>query len=264
MPAAALGDLLVATFAGYRYPPAPDPTAAMVERLATEALDLEASVVALDDRDRAVGLSLLAVRGEDSWCGGFGLVPRVRGRRLASAMMREQVARAAEAGARRMRLEVLEGNEPARRAYLAVGFRHVRDVGLWRRQGRARAGPPLAEAEPARAAQALAALAGTRHTWQREPATLELVAARPGVRGGVWADAAAMWRPASWGGTQLLSVSAADREAASRALSAMAASLDHPLTLFNEPYDTAVDAVLAERGFISYDSQHELELDPLP
>jgi RimJ/RimL family protein N-acetyltransferase len=265
MSAVELAELLVASFAGYRYPPAPDPPAQMRERLATEDLRLDASVVALDGRGRQVGLSLLAARGEESWCGGFGLVPGVRGRRLAGVMMVEQARLAAAAGARRLRLEVLEGNEPALRAYLGAGFRRVRDVGLWRRDGRQVPGaPPLPERPAADVARALAGLATVRHAWQRQPATLGRLAARPGVRGAVWPNAAAIWRAAPWGGTMLLSVVASGDAAARAALGALTEGLPSPLTLFNEPEGTPVDRALRPLGFTRYDRQHELVLEPLP
>ena len=57
MSAAEIGGVLVASFAGYRYPPSPDPEGAMLERLATEDLRLDASVIARDgagERRRAV------------------------------------------------------------------------------------------------------------------------------------------------------------------------------------------------------------------
>jgi GNAT superfamily N-acetyltransferase len=264
MSAGELGQVLVASFAGYRYPPSPDPEASMTERLATEDLRLDASVIALDAGGAPAGLSLLAVRGPDSWCGGFGLTPPLRGRGLAAAMMREQARRAADAGARRLRLEVLEGNEPALRAYLGSGFRRLRDVGLWRRDGRvASGGPALPERPPADAADALARLGGARQVWQREPATLRRMAARPGVRGAAWPAAAALWRAAPWGGTMLLSVVAAHGDAARQAVAALAASLAPPVTLFNEPEDTHVGAVLRPLGFARYDRQHELILEPL-
>jgi RimJ/RimL family protein N-acetyltransferase len=263
--AAELGALLVAAFAGYRYPPAPDPAASMAERLETEDLDASASVMALDDAGQRVGLSLLAVRGADSWCGGFGLVPGVRGRGHAVEMMREQARRAAAAGAARLRLEVLEGNVPALRAYARAGFRRVRDVGLWRHDGRPRrrstAAVPTVDAGAA--AEALARLARVRHTWQREPATLRRLAGRPGAAGAVWEHAAALWRSAPWGGTQLLGVAAAAPDDAGSALAALVGGLPAPVVLFNEPGGTSVDAALGETGFFRYDRQHELALEPL-
>jgi GNAT superfamily N-acetyltransferase len=264
MGAAELGRILVASFAGYRYPPSPDPEASMAERLATEDLRLDASVIALDADGAPAGLSLLAVRGPDSWCGGFGLTPPLRGQGLAAVMMREQARRAVAAGALRLRLEVLEGNEPALRTYLGSGFRVIRDVGLWRRDGRTGAAAPgLPERAPADAADAIAGLGGARQVWQREPATLRRLAGRAGVRGATWPAAAALWRAAPWGGTMLLSVVAANAGAAREALAGLTASLTPPLTLFNEPEDTHVSGALRPLGFARYDRQHELLLEPL-
>lgn len=264
MSAAEIGGVLVASFAGYRYPPSPDPEGSMLERLATEDLRLDASIIARDGAGEAAGLSLLAVRGPDSWCGGFGLVPAYRGRGLAAAMMREQARRAAVAGARRMHLEVLEGNEPALRAYLRTGFRRVRDIGLWRRDGRVSSPRDRLPELPAdEAVEAVDRLGGARQVWQRQPATLRLLAGRDGVRGAAWRQAVALWRPAPWGGTMLLTVVAADAGAAREALGAMAAALPSPLTLFNEPEGGPVAEALRGLGFARYDRQHELVLEPV-
>ncbi len=106
-------------------------------------------------------------------------------------------------------------------------------------------------------------LGGARQVWQRQPATLRLLAARDGVRGAAWRRAVALWRPAPWGGTMLLTVVAADAGAAREALGAMAGALPSPLTLFNEPEGGPVAEALRGLGFARYDRQHELLLEPV-
>jgi hypothetical protein len=61
----------------------------------------------------------------------------------------------------------------------------------------------------------------------------------------------------------LLSVAATAEEPARDALLSLAGHLPSPLTLFNEPDDTPVGAVLPTLGFARYDRQHELLLEPL-
>jgi ribosomal-protein-alanine N-acetyltransferase len=55
----------------------------------------------------------------------LAVVPGARRRGLGAALMQAALARAAEAGAREMFLEVAEGNEAARRLYGALGFAGV-------------------------------------------------------------------------------------------------------------------------------------------
>lgn len=259
-PAADLGALLARCFARYRYPPPPDPERAMAERLASEDLELPLSVIALDGQAAEVGLSLLARRGEETWCGGFGLAVSVRGKGLARRLMDEQVARARAAGAALMRLEVLHGNDRALRTYLRTGFVIVRDVGLWRGDTAGGATGPGPAGRAGDAAERLAELAGVRHTWRRHPETLRRLALRPGVRGAVWPTAAAMWRPLPRGGTHLMGLAAVDETSAAAALIELLPHLGAPVTLLDEPLGTPVDAVLPTFGFVAFDAQHELEL----
>jgi GNAT superfamily N-acetyltransferase len=260
MSADELAALVSACFADTRYPPAADAGREMAERIASEAIDLRRSVVARSAAGPAVGVSLLARRDSEAWCGGFGLVAEARGRGLGARMMEEQIRMAEAGGARVLRLEVLHDNEPARRLYEAAGFRRERDVVLWRREGVGSGACDLPEVDPVAAADAIAALLAGRQTWQRTPATLRGLAALEGVRGAVWRRAAALWRPTRGRATSLLGIAAVAETAAREALSDLLPCLRPPVTLINEPVGTPVEAALRWFGFIAFDRQQELVL----
>jgi GNAT superfamily N-acetyltransferase len=260
MSAGDLAVLVSACFADTRYPPAADASREMRERIDSEAIDLARSVVARSADGAAVGVSLLALRGRDAWCGGFGVVPGARGRGVGASMMEEQIRLAEAGGARRLRLEVLHDNDRAMRLYTAAGFRRERDVVLWRREGHSLAEGRLPEVDPSAATDAIASLLAVRQTWQRTPATLRRLATVEGVRGAVWRRAAAIWRPSRGGATSLLGIAAVAETAARDALGDLLPHLDPPVTLINEPVGTPAEAALRWFGFIAFDRQQELSL----
>ncbi len=139
--------------------------------------DLDASVV-LRVGGEPAAIGLLGVRPPRGWIGGMGVVPGFRRQGLGRAVMHALLERARALGLRELQLEVLEQNEPAQALYRSLGFETRRHVEVWSvsapaadtaRPARWRvldAAPPEGEAlEPA--------------PWQREPATLAHLAARP-------------------------------------------------------------------------------------
>ena len=88
----------------------------LARRVRYEQHDLSNSLVAFEGGE-VVGMAVLAVRGARGWIGGFGVVPRLRGRGLGRRLMSELVARARASGLRHLSLEVLEGNAAALRLY---------------------------------------------------------------------------------------------------------------------------------------------------
>lgn len=74
------------------------------------------------DGDRIVGYGGSHVIWEDSHVTNIAVHPLYRGRGLGERMMRELMARAISRGARRMTLEVREGNTPAQTLYTKLGF----------------------------------------------------------------------------------------------------------------------------------------------
>jgi ribosomal protein S18 acetylase RimI-like enzyme len=260
MSAGELAVLVSACFADTRYPPAADAGQEMQERIESEDIDLSRSVVARSADGAAIGVSLLAVRGQEAWCGGFGVVPSARGRGVGANMMEAQIRRAEAAGARHLRLEVLHDNDRAMRLYTAAGFRRERDVVLWRREGHALGEGVLPEVEAPAAADAIATLLAVRQTWQRTPDTLRRLARLDRARGAVWRRAAVLWRPSRGGATSLLGIAAVAETAARDALGDLLPHLDPPITIINEPVGTPAEAALRWFGFVAFDRQQELAL----
>lgn len=88
-------------------------------------------------RDSApIGFAIARVIGEDSELLSIGVLPAARRRQVAKQMIGAVLRRAAEAGARRIFLEVAEDNFPAQSLYRFFGFRLVgRRPAYYRRSG---------------------------------------------------------------------------------------------------------------------------------
>lgn len=164
----ALAALFTAVYAGYWHPIEID-AAALRRMVASYDLDLEASVVALDGAT-PVGLAMLAIRGDDAWVGGMGVLPGRRREGTGELLTRHLVANARDRGVRRVRLEVLEQNTAAQALYRRLGFAPIRDVAVWRLDS-----PPAARAAlEVDLDEALGILADAEVSapWQRSPATV--------------------------------------------------------------------------------------------
>lgn len=94
-------------------------------------LDLAESRVALAG-DTAVGIVLLARRGERAWIGGMGVTPAARRQGIGRALMHAALERARALGSREAWLEVLTTNARAIALYEDLGFRHVRRLDVLR------------------------------------------------------------------------------------------------------------------------------------
>ncbi len=101
----------------------------MAARILHEQLDLYRSVVLMHER-KAIGQATLALRGNQAWCGGFGIVPEYRGKGLAASLFKELVNQAQLAGAKHLSLEVLHKNIAAQNVYLAGGMQKIRELRL--------------------------------------------------------------------------------------------------------------------------------------
>lgn len=166
---AALAGLFSDVYAGYWHPIQVD-AAALRRMVALYDLDLESSHVALVD-GTPVGVALLGVRGEEAWLGGMGVLPERRGAGIGELLVRRLVETARDHGVRRVRLEVLEQNAPARAIYERVGFTSLRSVGIWRLDAPP-PGPVAGEADLADTAATLYAVEADA-PWQRSPGTVE-------------------------------------------------------------------------------------------
>lgn len=124
----AFAEIYTRSFADYFYPMA-QTTEGFAGRVRTEQQDLYRSVVMLAD-DVPAGQATLALRGARAWCGGFGIVPEFRGRKLGRPLFAEFVAQARLAGAKTLQLEALTRNAPALSVYTGAGMRITRDLRL--------------------------------------------------------------------------------------------------------------------------------------
>lgn len=86
-----------------------------------EDIDLERSRVAAVG-GRLSGLGLLGLRGREAYICGVGVVPDLRRMGIGRALMESLLQEARDAGAERVRLEVLCQNESAFRLYRSLGF----------------------------------------------------------------------------------------------------------------------------------------------
>lgn len=149
------------------------------------SVDLARSVTLHSNEGQLVGVAMLAVRGDVGWCGGFGIAPEFRGLGLSSFLLSGLIERAKASHLEVVRLEVLEGNEPAVRTYRRGGFRVERPLSvvsapisdvydaLRNRSCRLSTVEEIDRQEGLQTAMAMRD--PVRPTWQRDLATLSLV-----------------------------------------------------------------------------------------
>jgi GNAT superfamily N-acetyltransferase len=216
-------------------------------------IDLDASRVAVQDGE-AVGLANLAIRGDQGWIGGLGVVPAARRGGLGRLLMEAVHEQARARGLRRIWLEVIEQNEGAHLLYTGLGYRDVRWVEL---------GVVDHDVEPAQASEVdadaararIRELGGGREPWQRSDETL---AHYGDLRGLATDGAAALFRVAADGRAVLLQL-AGDEQAAGRLLAALRSH--GVVVLFNVPEgDPALAALRALGGRITL-RQREMALE---
>lgn len=129
--------------------------------------DLDASRIAYRDGE-PVGLANLAVRGQDAWIGGVGVVASARRAGVGEALMRAVYEEARSRGVERIWLEVIVENTGALALYEKLGYEVVQDVEVWTL--------PAAEGEHAGRevppAEVKAQLPERHEPWQRADGTL--------------------------------------------------------------------------------------------
>ncbi len=258
-----LARLFTACYEGYPYPAATD-ALQLARRIREESIALDASFV-LHESDQAVGLVLLALRGHEAWCGGFGVRPAFRGLGWGQVLADEMVRRAAGSGAARLRLEVLVGNGPALRTYERAGLHITREVLVlaWRRSATTAPDPILRPLDQISIAEAIArapGLVSTDACWQRSHASLlsrsNLEAYEISDHGArAWAICVALPIRATrllrlWGENDLASLALLER-LKERLLS---------IGVVNEPADSPILPLLTKAGFTLSDRQYDMEL----
>jgi ribosomal protein S18 acetylase RimI-like enzyme len=125
--------LFNAAYEGYVMPfHLEEPALSFMER--SFDMDLEASRVAFRDGE-PVGLANLAIRGDEGWIGGVGVVSAARREGLGETLMRAVHDEARARGLRRVWLEVIVENTGAFALYEKLGYETAQDVEVWMLDG---------------------------------------------------------------------------------------------------------------------------------
>jgi GNAT superfamily N-acetyltransferase len=227
--------------------------AVLAQHVRAGSIDLDRSVV-LVEGDELIGFSLLGVRGERGWIGGFGVAPAYRGRGLAQTLIEEQLAIARTAGLTRVQLEVMRQNW-AKKVYARAGFATTRDL-LMLTATLPAGGPATAlSSRDAFATDHARLHASAPACWQREVVSLD---ADPS--GEVIAVDDAILLTGSVGGALRIRDAAALGDA--DALLAALASR-HPgeaVTIVNEPDGSPIHRALTALGAVEKLGQHEMHV----
>lgn len=236
----------------------------LARRVRVEQHDLESSFVALDG-DEPIGMAGLAIRGGRGWVSGFGVVPAWRRRGLGRRLMSALLERARVCGLRSLSLEVLAGNDAARRLYEGAGMRVTRDLLVLERPAdyvacgvRRRA---LAEAPADELLRHYWRLHAEPPAWQRALSALLAAELRGLYVGGRRRPRAyALLGQGRDGNTYVSDFAAADAAAAAD----ICAALDHvggAVKVINEPEHSPSVAPLLEHGFREVLRQHEMSME---
>jgi GNAT superfamily N-acetyltransferase len=241
-------------------------TAAMLSRrVRFEQHDLESSLLALDG-DEAVGMAGLAIRGGRGWVSGFGVVPAWRRRGLGRRLLAALLESARAYGLRQLSLEVLAGNDAARRLYEGAGMRVTRDLLVFDRPAdyaphAARRGGALKEAPAAELLKHYWRLHTEPPAWQRELSSLLAADLRGLYAGGRRRPRAyALLGHGRDGNTYVSDLAAADAAAAAAVCAALE-NVPGPVRVINEPERSLFVAPLLEHGFGEVMRQHEMTME---
>jgi ribosomal protein S18 acetylase RimI-like enzyme len=248
----ALAALFTAAYDGYAIPVHFD-VDGVTRLVETSDLDLDAGLVALAD-DRPVGLCMLGIRGREGWIGGMGVVATHRRAGIGELLMRAVLGEARARQLGRVRLEVLQENDPARLLYEKLGFERIRMVDVWTLDGEV----PAGEGRPVPADVAQAFVREHRSAaepWQRGDGTLVHL---DGLQGVSVDGAAAVYRAAA--GRVLLLQAVALSVGAATALVAALRAKGESVVALNLPADDPCAAAIERLGGRLDVRQYEMAL----
>ena len=212
-------------------------------------IDLDASRVAFRG-DAPVGFANLALRGDEAWIGGVGVVTAARRQGFGEQLMRAVHEEARNRGVARIWLEVIEQNEGAYLLYEKLGYEVVREVEVWSLSAEVPAGS-AAEVPAAKAHARIRELGRAREPWQRADGTL---AHFDDARGLETETGAALFRVT--GVVQLLQIAGADSEELIRTLRGHG-----KVSVLNLPADDPAAEALRALGAATAVRQREMVLD---
>ncbi|HEX5324443.1 MAG TPA: GNAT family N-acetyltransferase [Capsulimonadaceae bacterium] len=250
------------------------------------SLDVAQSVVLEKKDGRLVGLAMLGIRADRGWCGGFGILPRYRGRGLARFLAQGLIEKARNLGLKSLQLECFVENTPAVRVYLNAGLRIIRNVAtltadleMLSRKLQQGSSPFLdvneaAAAEGLYTALQLGADSAILPTWQREPACIYtmsdlgclIAGSRSNPRGVL------VYRSTPASNHVNIVLFSYNNEHVARSLLKRAAWDASPMhregkekvtqvSLLNEPEDSPFNKLGNELGFTQTYRQHEMMID---
>jgi predicted N-acetyltransferase YhbS len=214
--------------------------------------DLGGSLVATDD-GVDTGLCILAVRADEAWIGGVGVVAGRRGEGIGERLMRAVHEEARQRAVRRLWLEVLVQNTPAVRLYEKLGYRHVRELEVWSLDRKL-----VSQAHDV-ASVAVADAVGRspdRLPWQRADASVMKIADARAVAG----DRGSLVYRTAGGVVSLLQLVATDDQAIHELLGSLPDGTAG-LRYLNGPAGDPVNAVLQSLGGTQVARQHEMLLE---
>lgn len=255
-------DACTAGFSGY-YIPFEFDAPKLARKFRTEQLDLQHSLVAYDG-DAYAGMAMLGIRGERGWCGGFGVVPELRGRGVGRLLLKALLESARAAGLRTLSLEVLAENTSARRLYESAGMRVVRGLLVLDRDAGSSAaeGVALEKAEVSELLPHFARLHKVAPAWQRDLPRMLTGLTSGGLRLGPRESprAYALHSEGADGKTYLTDLAAEDA-ASARELTSGLARIKDAFRVVNEPEESFFVAPLLEHGFAETHRQHEMMIE---
>jgi ribosomal protein S18 acetylase RimI-like enzyme len=248
------------------------------------SIDLAQGLLARHWDGRLAGLTMLGLRGDRGWCGGFGIVPEFRGKGLANWLAGKLVERGRELALSTLQLEVMVQNERAIQTYLRAGFQLTRELvilsapvsqvldGLKPAHTVQMEISDVSLEEALRIALRLEPTLGFEPGWQREPASLLTLSGLRGIaaRRGGNALAVLMYQHSPETGRINLLNLTFNNEAAAKALLERAAvnskilrprREDAPEEYFfvlNEPENSELFSLLNQLGLQETNRQHEM------
>lgn len=278
-----LAEAMNQAFAGYFVPV--NNTAETYARFCRSySIDMAQGVMARHWDGRLAGLTVLGLRGERGWCGGFGIVEEFRGQGLAGWLCGKLVERARELELATLQLEVLAQNEKAFKTYLKTGFQVTRDL-VSLSAPASLVMEELKSAHTVRLEISEVSLEEALHTatrlepalgfepcWQREPGSLHTMSGLRGIvarRGGTALAVLIYWHVPESGHIRILNLTFYN-EAAAKALLERAAvnskilrpqREDAPEEVFhlgNEPENSELFLLLSQLGLQEIHRQHEM------
>ena len=112
--------------------PMPMSVERMIKYITVYDVDLDASVVAVDE-DTPFALCMLGIRHDRAWITRLGVSPTTRRRGAGYTMMTHVLEEARKRSLSTVYLEVIEGNEPALKLFHGLGFQQTRVLKILRR-----------------------------------------------------------------------------------------------------------------------------------